>query len=102
MLVVGFVGIAALAFLGGYVIGAALPIRGFPLGWVLTVNALVWFLAWLIGKWGMRRIDAIDRERMSWRKGVVGEAIVAATLRDLPHDFVGLTMFPNDSEISIT
>ena len=24
---------------------------------------------------------------MSWRKGAMGEAIVAATLRDLPHDF---------------
>jgi hypothetical protein len=88
LLAVGFVGIAALGFLGGYAMGAAFPIRGFRLGWVLTINALLWIVAWLIGKWGINKIDAIDRERMSWRKGAVGEAIVAATLQDLPHDFV--------------
>jgi len=88
LLIVAFAGIAALGFLGGYAIGAAFPIRGFRLGWVLTISGLFWALAWLIGKWGIHKIDAIDRERMSWRKGAVGEAIVAATLGDLPHDFV--------------
>ena len=88
LLLVAFGGIGALGFLGGYAIGAAFPVRGFPVGLVLTVTGLLWFVAGLIGKWGINKIDAIDRERMSWRKGAVGEAIVAATLRDLPHDFV--------------
>ena len=32
LLVVAFAGIGALGFLGGYAIGAAFPIRGFPVG----------------------------------------------------------------------
>ena len=52
------------------------------------INGLLWIVVWLIGKWGTHKIDAIDRQRMSWRKGAVGEAIVAASLRDLPNDFV--------------
>src|SRR5947207_10189694 len=45
-------------------------------------------LMWLIGKWATRKIDAIDRQRMSWRKGAVGEALVAGTLASLEDDFV--------------
>ena len=88
LLVVAFAGIAALGFLGGYAMGAAFPIRQFPVGWAFVMNVLLWPLAWLIGKWGIHKVDAIDRERMSWRKGAVGEAIVATTLRELPHDFI--------------
>jgi hypothetical protein len=88
LLVVGFVGIAALSLLGGYAVGAAFPIRGFPLGWVLAINGLLWLLIWLIGKWATHKIDEVDRERMSWRKGAVGEALVSATLQELPDDFV--------------
>lgn len=88
LLVAGFVGSAALAFLGGYVIGAAFPIRGFPLGWILVINALMCLLIWLIGKWATDKIDEADRERMSWRKGAIGEALIAATLQELPDDFI--------------
>ena len=52
------------------------------------INAVLWLVAWLIGKWGIKKIDAIDRERISWRKGAMGEAIVAGTLRELPDNFV--------------
>ncbi len=88
LLVTGFVGIAALAVLGGYALGAAFPIRGFVLSWVLIINALLGLLIWLIGKWATDKIDTIDRERISWRKGAVGEALVAATLTELPGNFV--------------
>jgi hypothetical protein len=88
LLVVAFVGIAALGFLGGYAIGAVFPIRGFPVGLVLTVTAVLWLVAWLMGKWAINKIDAIDRERMSWRKGAMGEAMVETTLRELTDSFV--------------
>lgn len=88
LLVAGFVGIAALAFIAGYAIGAVFPIRGFPLAWILIINALMWVLVWLIGRWATDKIGDVDRERMSWRKGVIGEALVAATLQELPDDFV--------------
>jgi hypothetical protein len=88
LLLAGFVAIAALAFIGGYAIGAALPIRGFPPGWVVLISILMALLMWLIGKWATGKIDTIDRERISWRKGAVGEALVAATLTELPNNFV--------------
>lgn len=83
-----FVGIAALAFVGGYTVGAVFPIRGFPLGWVLVITALMCCLIWLIGKWATDKINEADRQRSCWRKGAIGEALVAATLRDLPDNFV--------------
>jgi len=83
-----FAGIAALAFVGGYTVGAAFPIRGFPLGWVLVITALTCCLIWLIGKWATDKINEADRQRSCWRKGAVGEALVAATLTDLPNDFI--------------
>ena len=55
---------------------------------MLLITALICSLVWLIGKWGTVRIDYLDRQRMSWRKGAVGEALVARTLETLPNDFV--------------
>jgi hypothetical protein len=88
LLAFGFCGIAALALLGGYGLGAAFPIRGFPVAWILVIGALLVFVAVLIGKWATRKVDRLDRERMAWRKGAVGEAIVEEMLSELPNDFV--------------
>jgi Nuclease-related domain len=88
VLVVAMCIIGGLGVIGGYAIGAAFPIRGFPFLWVLLIDALMWIATWLIGKWGVQKIDAIDRQRMSWRKGAIGEALVAGTLASLPDDFV--------------
>jgi hypothetical protein len=88
LLVAAFVGIGALALLAGYAFGVAFPIREFSIEWVLVIIALMGLLSWLIGKWATDRIDEADRERMSWRKGAIGEALVAATLTELPDDFV--------------
>ena len=88
LLIAGLVGIAALALLGGYALGTVSPIRGLPLGWGLVIDALLLLLIWLIGKWATDKIDEVDRERMSWRKGAAGEALVASTLDELPNNFV--------------
>lgn len=37
--------------LGGYGVGAALPIRGFALGWMLLITSLMSVLMWLISRW---------------------------------------------------
>jgi hypothetical protein len=88
LLVYAFCGIAGLGFLGGYAFGATFPLYRFVFGWVLLVDALLFALILLIGKWGTEKIDALDRERLSWRKGAVGEALVALTLAELPNEFV--------------
>jgi hypothetical protein len=88
LLTAAIAAIGALGALGGYGIGAAFLTRGFPVMWVLVIAALLFVLLWLIGKWATDKIDAIDRERWAWRKGAVGEALVAAALRVLPDEFV--------------
>lgn len=88
LLIAAFCSIAALGVLGGYAFGARFPFRELSLPLVLLINALLWVLMWLIGKWGTDKIDAIDRQRLSWRKGAVGEALVAGILEGLPDEFV--------------
>jgi hypothetical protein len=88
LLVYGFCGIAAFSLLAGYAIGAAFPIRGFALGWVLLIDTLLLLLVVLISKWASDKIDIMDRQRMAWRKGATGEAHVAQTLAELPNEFV--------------
>jgi hypothetical protein len=84
----GFLGISIIAFFSGYVAGGVFPIRAFHFGWILLVGIISCSLMWLIGKWATNKIDSIDRQRMAWRKGAVGESIVASTLADLPDGFV--------------
>ena len=88
LLIAAFCAIATLGFLGGYAIAAILLVRMVSLGWLLMMTAPLIFLMWVVGKWTTTKIDAIDRQRMSWRKGAVGEALVARTLESLPGEFV--------------
>jgi len=79
---------AALAAIGGYALSAVLPIPKLSWPLALLIVVVAWLLIALTGKWGTDKIDAIDRERMSWRKGAAGEAVVAGVLELLPDDFV--------------
>src|SRR5947207_1752168 len=88
VLLVAMCAVGALGLIVGYAFGGVFPIGHFPVGWLLLITAIMCVLMWLIGKWATRKIDAIDRQRMSWRKGAVGEALVAGTLASLEDDFV--------------
>jgi Nuclease-related domain len=50
---------------------------------MLTLGLLILFIC----RWSMRRLDALERERMQMRKGVAGETVVAIILGDLPDDY---------------
>jgi hypothetical protein len=88
VLVVAMCAIGALGVIGGYVFGRVFPIRHFSFGWMFLITALICIFIWLIGQWGTNKIDVIDRQRMSWRKGAVGEALVEGILISLPDDFI--------------
>lgn len=83
-LLVAFVGVAVLSVIWGFALGAAFPIKLF--GWqiALVIAGLVWVLASLIYRWTSKKMDAVDRERMSWRKGALGEWLTEETLKSLP------------------
>jgi predicted acyltransferase len=80
-LLVVLVGIAVLSLIEGFALGGAFPIA--RLGWQLAVLVATLFgiLAFLIYRWVLKRMDAVDRERMSWRKGALGEWLTAETLK---------------------
>ena len=88
LLAVAFVAIAAFGLVAGYACGAAFPISFLSFQWALAIAAILFVLMWLIGIGGTRRIDEVDRERMLWRKGAVGENLIAGVLEELPDEFV--------------
>jgi hypothetical protein len=88
VLVVAMCAAGALGLFVGYAFSGVFPIRHFSFSWLLLITALMCTLMWLIGKWATTKIDAIDRQRMKWRKGAVGEVLVAGVLATLPNEFV--------------
>jgi nuclease-like protein len=91
-LLVGLVGIALLSLISGFAIGGGFAIA--RLRWQVAVSialsaaCLFWFLAFLLYRWTSKKMDALDRERMSWRKGALGESHTAETLKSLPDGYV--------------
>jgi Nuclease-related domain len=87
-LLIALVGIAVLSVICGFALGAAFPIR--HLGWQIALLIAVLFLvsAFLIYRSTSKKMDELDRERMSWRKGALGESPTAETLKSLPDGYV--------------
>jgi hypothetical protein len=80
--------IAAIAVIVGYMLGARFSYLRLPPGIVLGIGSVLLVAVCLVGKWAEDKIDSIDRERMAWRKGAAGEALVAGILATLPGEFV--------------
>ena len=85
---VALITIASLCFLEGYLLSALAPIKGLPSGWIILIDVLLVVLIALIGKWGSGKMRVLDRSRMTWRKGAVGEVLVAGILEDLPAEYI--------------
>lgn len=66
-----------LGFAVGYMIGA-------KQNYIILLFVLTLLLAW---KYLSKKIDAIDKERLSYRKGATGEAIVGFVLDGFPDEF---------------
>jgi hypothetical protein len=47
----------------------------------------VLLLLWFGSKWMIRKLDALDKERLDMRRGAAGEAAVADVLNDFPDEF---------------
>jgi hypothetical protein len=89
-----FFAVGIVAFLCGYALSGVFPLHGLPLAWTIFVSISLCLGMWIIGEWATTKIDSIDRKRMAWRTGAVGEAIVGATLAELPDDFVVVNDVP--------
>src|SRR5438552_17017408 len=80
-LLIAFLSIAALSAIWGFALGSVLPLT--RLSWPVAVSILflALFLAFLIGHWATQKMDEVDRERMSCRKGETGEWLTAQVLK---------------------
>lgn len=84
---VAFITVAALAAIAGFLICFCLLRRSVPP--VVSITAptaflAVDFLVWRVASW---KLNVFEKTRVDMRRGVTGEAIVAATLEDLPDEF---------------
>lgn len=85
ILAVSLIFIAVLSWIDGFVF-SLLYQKGHP--WEsLLVSVLSLLLCWIGWKWADRKIDALERERLSMLKGAAGEASVGAKLGEFPEDF---------------
>ena len=76
-----------LSAIWGFALGRVLPLARLPGPVAVSILFLGLFLAFLIGHWATQKMDAVDRERMSWRKGATGEWATAERLKTLPDSF---------------
>ena len=81
-------GTGALGLCSGYLLSAAFPVHHFSAAGMVLIGLICGVLIWFIGSQTTEKIDSLDRQRMAWRKGAVGEVTVASILADLPDDFV--------------
>lgn len=70
-----------LAFVGGYQFGA----RKLPFAFILSVLFIAAIP--LIIKWTNKKIEELETERINFRKGAVGEAVIGYVLKSLPDDY---------------
>jgi hypothetical protein len=71
----------------GYLLCLLLQIRRSPILVTLITEALLLGIALLVGRFGLRKLGELDKQRLDWRKGAVGETLVALKLNDFPNDF---------------
>jgi hypothetical protein len=84
---VAAVTLAALGAIWGFTVRASFSsLTLMPLGGSLLLAAVL-LLLWLVWKLAFRRLDELESERESMRKGAVGEKSVAHTLSKLPDEF---------------
>jgi len=79
--------LAVLAGIEGFVLASFIPAGLIP-AWLrlLTLIAIVPGM-WLLGKWGNKKLDALDKKRADMRRSAAGEIHVGNILADFPDDF---------------
>lgn len=78
---------AAVGAIWGFMVRSSFPVLTLaPVSGLLLSVALA-LLLWLVGSWAFHRIDELEKERESMRKGAAGEKSVAHTLSKLPDEF---------------
>jgi hypothetical protein len=83
----GLGGMALIGAVMGYLLCLWLQARKLPVHIMLVTELLLLGIAFLVSRFGLRKLGELDKQRQDWRKGAVGEAVVALKLNDFPNDF---------------
>jgi len=87
-LLVACVGIAALSAIWGFALGTVFHAVHLTVELALLLTALLGVFAFSVYRWVSTKMDAVDRERMSWRRGALGELLTTEILKSLPDSYV--------------
>ncbi len=82
-----FIAATVVSGLCGFYVGVARTL-GLASVKLLIVGAIVIGFLFVVERLANKKLDAIERARISFRKGAVGEALIAYILQGLPGDYV--------------
>jgi hypothetical protein len=78
---------AVVGSIGGFTVGSSFRFVTLPLLSSIVLSVALILLMWLVASRAFRRMDELEKERESMRKGAAGEKSVAHTLSKLPDEF---------------
>jgi hypothetical protein len=84
------IGLATVAFsaaIAGFLMGRAFPKDEGSLLASVAVSAALLVATLVLGRWCTRKMDSLERERLSMQRGADGEASVARVLDSFPDEF---------------
>jgi hypothetical protein len=88
ILIIGFIVIGLIGVFEGWVLATLLPLGIIKNSFVkLFIAALALLGAILVSRWGFKRVELLDRERLAVTRGATGEMIVGSKLADFPEEF---------------
>src|SRR5258706_1306312 len=78
----GFGGMLVIGLVMGYLLCLWLQARQMPALLFLLTETILLGIVLTLGKFGLRKLADLEKQRLSWRKGAVGEALVGLILQD--------------------
>lgn len=84
----GFVGMGILGGAMGYLLCLWWQPGKLSSSVILVTELLLLSAIIFCNRFGLRKLGELDKERLTWRKGAVGEALIGFVLRDLPDDYL--------------
>jgi len=78
---------SAISAIGGFMACFFLPRASIPALPGLGISLILLLAIVAIGHWSMKKLDALENERMHMQRGATGEALVSAILQNFPDEF---------------
>ena len=87
MVIVAFLIVGLLCVVEGLVLSSFIPLARFPAMGRGMVSLAVLVGILVVFKWGTRKFNTLEKQRIAMTRGATGEIIVGSKLADFPNDF---------------